>query len=84
MRGNRVQQIPAISFVGMLQEKKQQPSLEELEREVVVLRNKIRSLELSHRRIEREARRLTEKLEVLRSTIRSKTPVEARAYKIAL
>jgi prefoldin subunit 5 len=58
----------------MLLEKKPQPSLEELEREVEVLRGKLRTLELAHLRIEREAQRLTDQLEAVRSTARTKAP----------
>jgi hypothetical protein len=75
------EQVPQRYFGGV---QKQQPSLEELERDVVVLRNKLRSLELSHMRIEREAQRLTDQLEVLRNTISAKAPAPNRAYKAAV
>ena len=78
------EQVPQRCFGGVLQEKKPLPSLEELERDLIVLRNKLRSLELSHMRIEREAQRLTDQLEVLRSTISSKAPAPNRAFKAAV
>jgi chaperonin cofactor prefoldin len=57
---------------GLAIEKKQQPSLEELAREVEVLRGKLQSLRTAHERIEREAQRLTELLQAVQITIKLK------------
>ena len=78
---NREQAAPRY-FSGVLQEKKRPLSLEELERELEVLRNKLRSLELSHMRIERRARLLTDKLEILRNA-NVKSTVSIQNYRIA-
>jgi chaperonin cofactor prefoldin len=75
---NREQQ-PARCFAGILREKKPQPSLEELEREVEVLRGKLRSLELAHLRVEREVQRLTDQLQAVRSTARTKASKAAES-----
>jgi prefoldin subunit 5 len=53
-------------------EKKQQPSLEELGREVEVLRDKLQSLKMAHNRVDREAQRLAELLQSVRSTTKVK------------
>lgn len=64
---------PAATFYGgMAIEKKPQPSLEELGREIEVLRDKLQSLKMAHNRVEREAQRLTELLQSVRSTTRVK------------
>ena len=68
------EQAPQRCFTGLPLNRKQPPSLEELERELEVLRNKLRSLELSHMRIEREAQRLMGELQAVRNTIISKPP----------
>ena len=57
---------------GMAIEKKQPPSLEELGREVEVLRDKLQSLRTAHNRFEREVQRLTELLQSVRSTTKVK------------
>jgi chaperonin cofactor prefoldin len=67
---------PAATFYGgMAIEKKQQPSLEELRREVEVLRGKLQSLRMAHDRVEREAQRLTELLQAVRGTAKVKMGV---------
>jgi chaperonin cofactor prefoldin len=58
----------------LLERKPQPPTLEELQRELEVLRNKLQALSLAHVRIEREAQRLMDQFEVVRSTIQSKAP----------
>jgi prefoldin subunit 5 len=66
---------PYATFSGMAIEKKQQPSLEELGREIEVLRDKLQSLRTAHNRFEREVQRLTELLQSVRSTTKLKTGV---------
>jgi hypothetical protein len=59
-------------YGGMAIENKPQPSLEELAREVEVLRGKLQSLRMAQDRVEREAQRLAELLQLVRSTTKAK------------
>jgi hypothetical protein len=63
---------PTATFYGIAIEKKRQSSLEELGREIEVLRGKLQSLRTAHDRVEREAQQLSELLQSVRSTTRVK------------
>jgi chaperonin cofactor prefoldin len=75
------EQPPARCFAGILLERKPQPSLEELEREVEVLRGKLRTLALAHLRIEREVQRLTDQLQAVRNARTKASKATESSYK---
>ena len=62
------EQSAATFYGGMAIQKKQPPSLEELGREIEVLRGKLQSLKMANDRVEREAQRLIELLQAVRGT----------------
>lgn len=69
---NREQQ-PTTRFIeGMAVEKRRLPSLEELGREVEVLRGKLQSLRTANERIDREAQKLSELLQAVLNANKSK------------
>jgi hypothetical protein len=57
----------------MAVEKKQPPSLEELGREVEVLRGKLQSLRMAQDRVERDVQRLTELFQSAQTKVKLKT-----------
>jgi len=64
---------PSATFYGMAVEKKQPPSLEELGREVEVLRGKLQSLRMAQDRVERDVQRLTELFQSAQTKVKLKT-----------